>query len=90
MVHSVIRLWENIYTAAHEGHYQPGNYFPAGDVAVVEPLILKHISDEVSSDISTFSKVTGKYHDTQVHTAGLGLFIKKMLVQIKLKEIIKT
>lgn len=79
------------------------NYFLTGDIAMLEPMILKNIANEVGLDISTISRVTcNKYIDTpfglvllkDLFSEGIvnedGLSVSNKVVQIKLKEMIEA
>jgi RNA polymerase sigma-54 factor len=79
------------------------DYFLTGDIADLEPMILKNIAEEVGLDISTVSRVTcNKYVDTpfglvllkDLFTEGIvneeGVSVSNKVVQIRLKEIIEA
>ncbi|MEO6722588.1 MAG: RNA polymerase factor sigma-54 [Ferruginibacter sp.] len=79
------------------------DYFLSGDIATLEPMILKNIAEEVGLDISTVSRVTcNKYIDTpfglvllkDLFTEGIvneeGVSVSNKVVQIRLKEIIES
>ena len=79
------------------------DYFLTGDIAALEPMILKNIAEEVNLDISTVSRVTcNKYIDTpfglvllkDLFTEGIvneeGVSVSNKVVQIRLKEIIES
>lgn len=76
-------------------------YFLTGDEAMIKPIILKHVADEVGLDISTVSRVTcNKYIETpfgyillkRLFTEAIvneaGVSVSNRVVQLKLKEII--
>jgi RNA polymerase sigma-54 factor len=66
--HTMLRIMRCIVSMQHE-------YFIAGDVKYLKPMILKNVAEKLGLDIATISRITGnKYADTPF---GL-IFLKKL------------